>query len=138
MHPFLRPFTKSKKLDGNTGSDKGWAALSKEVDMFIVESDEEEADDDDDNVSAASIGSSEDGEEAGVRIEKVDTDFDADRVTRDTSIVDEFDNINKCTSDALDSEIDLPPLSVEDWREACMLLSKVSFIYLFISNLSLF
>jgi hypothetical protein len=50
--------------------------------------------------------------------EAVDINFDADRFANDSELVDEFEDIGKCTADILNSDIELPPLSIEDRKEA--------------------
>ena len=110
------------------GTEEGWAALSKEVDLFAEESDDE-LDDDNDNLSVTKLpNASKDGEEAAVAI---DTELDADRFAHDAELIDEFEDIDKCRLDHFDEDVPLPPLTVEDRKEACVLLSKVRVFFCF-------
>ena len=115
------------------GTEEEWAALSKEVDLFAEESDELD-DGNDDNVSVTKLpNASEDGnEEAAVAI---DTELDADRFAHDAELIDEFEDIDKCRLDHFVEDIPLPPLTVEDRKEACVLLSKVRFLFIYLQTI---
>jgi hypothetical protein len=116
------------KQSGTEGNKTEWEALSKEVASYAEEVDDASADCDE--------SSSESGDDVKAPAENVDadvdTEFDADRQDRDAAIVDEFEDIDKVKIDILDGNIDLPPLSMEDRKEACVLLSKVSFYFIVI------
>jgi hypothetical protein len=134
QHAFLQPFTRTKqsKPDPDPEVTEQWEELSEQ--MKAIKDEDDGMDDNDDNFSTASIRDLSDDEvgDDTEDDERVDTDFDSDRFAQDTSLVDEFEDIDKCVIDSLNTNIELPPLTVLDRKEACMLLSKVFFLFLFI------
>ena len=120
------------------GTEEEWAALSKEVDLFAEESDDE-LDDGNDNLSVTKLpNASEDGEDGNDDEEAavaIDTELDADRFAHDAELIDEFEDIDKCRLDHFVEDIPLPPLTVEDRKEACVLLSKVRFLFIYLQTI---
>jgi hypothetical protein len=97
--------------------------LEKEVAKYdAADSDSEAGDSDIDEIDSEE--DENDGDKEGDA--PVDTDIDAARNAADDELIDEFEDGEKCTGSQLDDEIELPPLTVEERKQARVLLSKAS------------
>lgn len=101
--------------------------MEKEVAKYdAADSDSEAGDSDVDEMDSEE--DENDGDKEGDA--RVDTDIDAARNAADDELIDEFEDGEKCTGSRLDDEIELPPLTVEERKQARVLLSKASDISL--------
>jgi hypothetical protein len=126
---FLCIFIKTKKTKDLEGEEKEWEELAQQVRALADDSDNES---DDDLSLAGSIRLKSEPDSVNASDgEAVDIDFDADRCERDASLIDEFEDVLRCKTATNDVEA-LPELTIEDRKEACVLLSKVCTTYLYL------
>ncbi|KAJ7353508.1 hypothetical protein DFH08DRAFT_956573 [Mycena albidolilacea] len=132
MRAFLCVFLRVKKSARAEGTIEEWKSLEKEVVRYEV--------DDSDNESENSDGKLEGEDEDGdneVDHTPIDPDFDAVRNAADSQMIDECEDGEKCTGTHLNDDIELPPLSVEERKQARVLLAKAIGLSKTVQNSSL-
>ncbi|KAF8166723.1 hypothetical protein K438DRAFT_2064992, partial [Mycena galopus ATCC 62051] len=129
---FLRVFLRVKKSARAEGTTEEWRSLEKEVTRYNVEDSDDESENSDDEVE----GEKGDGDNEVDRT-PIDPDFDAVRNAADSEMIDECEDGEKCTGSHLNDDIELPPLSVEERKQARVLLAKAVGLSKTVQNSSL-
>lgn len=114
-----------KKRIGKGGSDEQWQTLENQVDKYVVP---EEDDDEEEQEGVPS------------RLDAVSCEGEEERLADNEAVINELEaELQRETEEAAENEdedeeveedqVRLAPLSVDDRREGCVLLSKVSLIH---------
>ncbi|KAJ7855970.1 hypothetical protein B0H14DRAFT_3644873 [Mycena olivaceomarginata] len=121
MKAFLRVFLRVKKSARAQGIAEEWQSLDKEVAKYDAADSESETEDSDDEDQEEDGDEKDDGDK---RATPIDIDINAARNADNNALIDQCEDSEKCTGSQLNEDIELPPLTVEERKQARVLLSK--------------
>ncbi|KAJ7260085.1 ribonuclease H-like domain-containing protein [Mycena rebaudengoi] len=124
MKAFLRVFLRTKKSARAQGTAEEWETLEREVTRYDADDSDSIADDSDEEMNNEEEEEEERGEETEEEV-PIDAEIDATRNAADEALIDECEDRAKCTGSQIDDDIELPPLKVEERRQAIGLSKTV-------------